>query len=295
MSPLPGMSRPYASVSLRGRGSPPGPRAPPVPRPPSTMSASGRLRWRPRNCGIAQKVQPMSQAFGDFHVRVGDAAGQKARVVASLEVSRGRRARPVVPAGRLTDQLDDAREVRGAEDPIDLGHLLQDVAAVTLGETARDDEGAAGPLLFSFASSRIVSIDSSRARSMKAQVLTTRHSASSGPLHKRESGLGQHAESSARSRPWFFGQPRVRQMDLHRREPVYLAWWGQIADGRKAHPASHARLRRKTWVARSPATYVAHSYPKARISISFKRCSPEPSKTGRMARCSSSIRAARRY
>src|SRR5437879_2546193 len=27
----------------------------------------------------------------------------------------------------------------------------------------------------------------------------------------------------------------------------------------------------------------------------FKRCSPEPSKTGRMARCSSSIRAARRY
>src|SRR6266853_178468 len=27
----------------------------------------------------------------------------------------------------------------------------------------------------------------------------------------------------------------------------------------------------------------------------FKRCSPEPSRTGRMARCSSSIRAARRY
>src|SRR2546421_11620620 len=31
------------------------------------------------------------------------------------------------------------------------------------------------------------------------------------------------------------------------------------------------------------------------MSMSFKRCSPEPSKTGRMARCSSSIRAARRY
>src|SRR6266853_1818447 len=29
--------------------------------------------------------------------------------------------------------------------------------------------------------------------------------------------------------------------------------------------------------------------------MSFKRCSPEPSRTGRMARCSSSIRAARRY
>ncbi len=29
--------------------------------------------------------------------------------------------------------------------------------------------------------------------------------------------------------------------------------------------------------------------------MSFKRCSPEPSKTGRMARCSSSISAARRY
>src|SRR6267378_896504 len=64
------------------------------------------------------------------------------------------------------------------------------------------------PRFFSFASSRIVSIDSSRARSMKAQVLTTRHSASSG-----RSASGNPASVSMPSisseSTWFFGQPRV--------------------------------------------------------------------------------------
>ncbi len=64
------------------------------------------------------------------------------------------------------------------------------------------------PCFFSLASSRIVSIDSSRARSMKAQVLTTRHSASSG-----RSASGNPASVSMPSisseSTWFFGQPRV--------------------------------------------------------------------------------------
>src|SRR5262249_48343981 len=64
------------------------------------------------------------------------------------------------------------------------------------------------PRCFSFASSRIVSIDSSRARSMKAQVLTTRHSASSA-----RSASGNPASVSMPSisseSTWFFGQPRV--------------------------------------------------------------------------------------
>src|SRR5438093_9828953 len=64
------------------------------------------------------------------------------------------------------------------------------------------------PRFFSFASSRIVSIDSSRARSMNAQVLTMRHSASSG-----RSASGNPASVSMPSisseSTWFFGQPRV--------------------------------------------------------------------------------------
>src|SRR5438094_3903918 len=64
------------------------------------------------------------------------------------------------------------------------------------------------PRCFSFASSRIVSIDSSRARSMKAQVLTMTHSASSG---RSASGMpaSVNMPSISSESTWFFGQPRV--------------------------------------------------------------------------------------
>src|SRR5207244_5718983 len=48
---------------------------------------------------------------------------------------------------RLTDEVHDAREVRGAEDPVHFGHLPEDLAAVALREAAGDDEASAAPSL----------------------------------------------------------------------------------------------------------------------------------------------------
>jgi len=64
------------------------------------------------------------------------------------------------------------------------------------------------PRSFSFASSRMVSIDSSRARSMKAHVLTMRHSASSGCSTSGNPASVSMPSISSES-TWFFGQPRV--------------------------------------------------------------------------------------
>src|SRR5512145_642143 len=64
------------------------------------------------------------------------------------------------------------------------------------------------PCAFSFARSRIVSIDSSRARSMKAHVLTMMHSASSGcDASGNPASVSMPSISSEST--WFFGQPRV--------------------------------------------------------------------------------------
>ena len=48
---------------------------------------------------------------------------------------------------RLPHELDDAGQVGGAEDAVDLRHLPEDVPAVALGQAARDDERPAPPRL----------------------------------------------------------------------------------------------------------------------------------------------------
>ena len=58
-------------------------RARPAPSTSRTMSPSGRLRWRPRNCGIAQNVQPMSQPSAIFTYAYGTLAVSSRGVVAS--------------------------------------------------------------------------------------------------------------------------------------------------------------------------------------------------------------------
>src|SRR6266850_2776583 len=86
-------------------------------------------------------------AFGDLHVGVRHLAREQARGRRVVEIAgRGRR-RPVFPVGGLADEVDDALEAGGAEDRVDLRHLGQDLAAVTLGEAAGDDERAAGAAL----------------------------------------------------------------------------------------------------------------------------------------------------
>src|SRR4029453_561077 len=66
----------------------------------------------------------------------------------------------------------------------------------------------ARPRSFSLARSRMVLTDSSRARSMKAHVLTTRHSAASGRGTISWPAPASMPSMSSES-TWFFGQPRV--------------------------------------------------------------------------------------
>src|SRR5687767_12627657 len=83
------------------------------------------------------------------------------------------------------------------------------------------------PRFFSFASSRMVLTDSSRARSMNAHVLTIKHSASSAVSTRGNPACVSIPSISSES-TWFLGQPRV------------VRWTFIIAD-RLLY--AHARLR----------------------------------------------------
>ena len=165
---------------------------------------------------------PHVAAFRDLHVRVRNPARQKARGGRVVEVSGRRRARPVVAAGSLTHQLDDAGEIGGAEDPVDLGHLLQDVAAVALGEAAGHDESAAGPLLL-----QLRELENRVDRLLAGAVdegagVDDEAFGVFGPLHEWKPGLGQHAEHQL-GVDLVLRAAEGRQMDLHGRKPVYRA------------------------------------------------------------------------
>src|SRR2546425_6366642 len=127
------------------------------------------------------------------------------------------------------------------------------------------------PRSFSLASSRIVSTDSSRARSMEAHVLTMRHSASSA----RSASLNPASVSipSINSEStWFFGQPRVvrwtfivgsqytvaRQI-LWSHARRQLVWkddgQAQAPSGNTlsaTSPLGHCRARRRPWTVSRP-------------------------------------------
>ena len=86
-------------------------------------------------------------ALGDLHVRVGQARGQKPRRVRIVEVARRCARHPVAAAVGLIHELDNAVELGRAQNGVDLGNFLQDLAAIALGETAGHDEGARLPSL----------------------------------------------------------------------------------------------------------------------------------------------------
>jgi len=160
--------------------------------------------------------------FRDLHVRVGNAGHQKARRGCVVEITRRSRGSPVLSAGRLSHQLDDAREVRGAQDAVDLGHLLQNVAAVALSETAGDDEGAAGSPLLQLRELQD-RLDRFLARAVDERAGVDDEALGVlGALREREPGLGQHAEHQL-GVDLVLRTAEGRQMHLHGREPVYLA------------------------------------------------------------------------
>src|SRR2546429_3691837 len=101
------------------------------------------------------------------------------------------------------------------------------------------------PVALSLASSRIVFTDSSRARSMKAHVLTMRHSASSGSVvGGKPASVSMPSISSESS--WFLGQPRVVRWTFMSEAQYTLAH----RRGPRRPPPSQTRLERASPAAR---------------------------------------------
>src|SRR5262249_40920294 len=99
-------------------------------------------------------------------------------------------------------------------------HLLQDVAAVALGEAARDDERPAGALLLQLREledrlDRFLARAIDEGAGVDDEALRIL-----GPLGEREPGLGQHAEHQLGVDVVLRTAER-RQMNLHFRLSVY--------------------------------------------------------------------------
>src|SRR5881628_883379 len=159
--------------------------------------------------------------LGDLHVGVRYLRGEEARCRRVIEVARRRRGRPVVAVRRLTDEVHDAREVRGAEDTVHFGHLPKDLAAVALREAAGDDEASAAPPLLQ---SR--QLQDRRDRLLPRAVdegarVDDEALGVLGPVGEREPGLGEHAEHQL-GVDLVLGAAEGREMDLHVGGPVYL-------------------------------------------------------------------------
>src|SRR3989441_5106005 len=101
------------------------------------------------------------------------------------------------------------------------------------------------PVSLSLASSRIVFTDSSRARSMKAHVLTMRHSASSGSVVRGKPASVSMPSISSES-TWFLGQPRVVRWTFMSEAQYTLAH----RRGPRRPPPSQTRLERASPAAR---------------------------------------------
>src|SRR3989442_8446054 len=101
------------------------------------------------------------------------------------------------------------------------------------------------PVALSLASSRIVFTDSSRARSMKAHVLTMRHSASSGSVVRGNPASVSMPSISSES-TWFLGQPRVVRWTFMSEAQYTLAH----RRGPRRPPPSQTRLERASPAAR---------------------------------------------
>src|SRR3989441_9439673 len=119
------------------------------------------------------------------------------------------------------------------------------------------------PVSLSLASSRIVFTDSSRARSMKAQVLTMRHSAFSGSVVRGKPASVSMPSISSES-TWFLGQPRVVRWTFMSEAQYTLAH----RRGPRRPPPSQTRLERAS--------------PAARRGV--LRLAPPPPPPGRLAR-----------
>src|SRR5262249_61158604 len=121
-----------------------------------------------------------------------------------------------------------------------VGPVIQDAAAVALGEAARDDERPAGALLLQLRElqdrlDRLLARAVDEGAGVDDEALRVL-----GPLGEREPGLGQHAEHQL-GVDLVLRTAERRQMDLHFREPVYRGAY-RTADSRGG-PVEPRRLR----------------------------------------------------
>src|SRR5256885_3857320 len=134
---------------------------------------------------------------------------------------------------RLTDEVHDAREVRGAEDPVHFGHLPEDLAAVALREAAGDDEASAAPPL----------LQSRQLQDRRDRLLTGAVDEGArvddealgilGPVGEREPRLAERAEHQL-GVDLVLGTTEGREMDLHDR---HFSITGRLTPARRATPS----------------------------------------------------------
>ena len=178
--------------------------------------------------------------------------------------------RPWRPTGIDGGPTPTAASDAEAGHEVDLGQGLGQLVAVALGQAAGDHD--LGPGARPWLRARTVSIDSWRASSMNAQVLTTTRSAWSAPSAAVRPSASSVPASLSES-TWFFGQPsvstqKVRAIDADRtgarRWPppsgTATAWSVAVAAPKGGHVSSSPAW----WVGCASAGEVARRRPLGR-------------------------------
>ena len=163
----------------------------------ASIDSGVRDRCLPRNDGIAQNAHARSQPSAIFTYAHG-----------AVGAGRGSSSRSRTPVGlRFEHDVGERAFAGEPDDRVGLGQRGGQLLAVPLGHAAGDDELGAG-LASRPASASATSIDSWRAASMNAHVLTTTRSASSGAAAGTSPSASREATTLSESTA-FFGQPSV--------------------------------------------------------------------------------------
>ncbi len=185
----------------------------------ATTSARGRLRWRPRMSGIAQKVQPMLHPSAIFTYAYGTRLWRRRGVSARYTYPGGA---PATHDSRASSRRTTST-IRGRS-PVPRmastsGSSVRSPAPYRWGRQPVTTRRRPGASAFQAASSRIVSIDSRLARSMNAHVFTTTQSAAAG---RSTGATPSRASSPSISSPstWFLGHPRFTRWTFMARRGV---------------------------------------------------------------------------
>ena len=179
----------------------------------STISPSGlRERCLPRICGMTQNEHFRLQLLGELQVGAGSPGAHAARIARGHDPVRrvsGRASRsrfaPRAPSRASVCRFEPRKWIDH------LGHVLFEIGPRTAGSDSRVTTSLRhSPVFLCSDSSRIVSIDSFFAASMKPQVLTTMTSASPASSTCRYLLHARRRRASPRYRRGSWGSPTKR-------------------------------------------------------------------------------------